>query len=288
MEISYVNSNTNCYIEICMDKELSNRFSYKLSMLEENYIPYVIRPVRIEIDGKLSLRYETGSNYILQRMLLRVKPNVVLLQDFLEQICECAREISKYLMSVNDIVLDPQYILYDMSKKRINLVCLPGYDKNFKEQIKGFLEYMMKKFDYKDRDGVELLYYAYELILQENMDVISFCDLLGKRQAAKIINTGIRRLIPLNNGALPEINLDPVKTKIVIGRGSQNVDYRILSTKVSRIHAEVICSEGDVYVCDRESTNGTFVNSKRIQANEKRKLASGDTIGFANEEFYVN
>ncbi|MFC1848786.1 FHA domain-containing protein [candidate division CSSED10-310 bacterium] len=63
--------------------------------------------------------------------------------------------------------------------------------------------------------------------------------------------------------------------KIVrIGRSSQN-DIQIPSPAVSRNHAEIRYEQGDFYINDLESSNGTFVNDKMVI---RRKIVPNDTI----------
>ncbi len=63
---------------------------------------------------------------------------------------------------------------------------------------------------------------------------------------------------------------------VSIGRGTSNV-VQLHDTEVSRDHAQ-LCRNGDVYlVRDLGSSNGTFVNGKRVAEFE---LASGDQLQF--------
>jgi hypothetical protein len=62
---------------------------------------------------------------------------------------------------------------------------------------------------------------------------------------------------------------------LVIGREQGQCDIVISDANVSRIHAWVTIEKGEVVVIDRGSTNGTFVNNKKV---EKTKLNSGDVI----------
>lgn len=59
-----------------------------------------------------------------------------------------------------------------------------------------------------------------------------------------------------------------------LGRGIGN-EIRILDTEVSRQHATIQRSEDAFYVCDQNSSNGTFVNGEAVRTHE---LHSGDRI----------
>lgn|GEM_PF-2215613 len=83
------------------------------------------------------------------------------------------------------------------------------------------------------------------------------------------------------------IELD--KKSILVGRMEGFVDTVIRSSAVGKIHAELLCEEGDFYIIDCNSRNGTFINDKRIVPNSKIKIQNNDTIRFANKEFkFIN
>ncbi len=68
-----------------------------------------------------------------------------------------------------------------------------------------------------------------------------------------------------------------------IGR-SKNADFTIYSSKVSKEHAEIVELESFRFaIRDMGSTNGTFVNGKRVR--EAMGLVNGDIVHVAHEEF---
>ena len=72
-----------------------------------------------------------------------------------------------------------------------------------------------------------------------------------------------------------------------MGRGKRETDYRIPTTQISRVHACIYLRGNDIYVEDRESTNGTFINSVRLEPLKQELINVGDIINFANEEFFA-
>ena len=65
------------------------------------------------------------------------------------------------------------------------------------------------------------------------------------------------------------------KDRIVIGRTS-TCDLRLALSSVSREHCEVQIVGGSVKVRDLDSSNGTFINSKRVP---EAVVTAGDQIG---------
>ncbi len=71
-----------------------------------------------------------------------------------------------------------------------------------------------------------------------------------------------------------------------IGKERSFVDYFIGdNTAVSRSHSNIVTREGNFFIIDTNSLNHTFVNGVIIQNNVEVKLAHGDKISMANEEF---
>ena len=85
--------------------------------------------------------------------------------------------------------------------------------------------------------------------------------------------------------ALGDLHLT-VKDSLSVGRGSDN-DVVLGSKQVSRNHALLSVFNGELYVKDLESSNGTFVNDNRIESNKTKLLSHDDTVAFATFAFKV-
>jgi hypothetical protein len=71
----------------------------------------------------------------------------------------------------------------------------------------------------------------------------------------------------------------------VIGKRKEDVSLVLNDYSVSRIHARITEEEGNYYVEDLNSTNGTYKNGLRLQPYEKRKLEKGDELKFGKTEY---
>ena len=69
-----------------------------------------------------------------------------------------------------------------------------------------------------------------------------------------------------------------------IGR-SPGAEFKLDRPLVSRLHCQLTADEDSVHVKDLDSTNGTFVNGKRVRTAE---LKDGDTLGIGRVELIVS
>lgn len=73
-----------------------------------------------------------------------------------------------------------------------------------------------------------------------------------------------------------------------IGKMEGVTDYRICRNTVSRKHADIMKEQGGYFIVDLGSTNGTFLNGRRLQPGVKERLADGLHITFADAEFKIH
>jgi hypothetical protein len=70
-----------------------------------------------------------------------------------------------------------------------------------------------------------------------------------------------------------------------IGRDPVRADFASENKVIGRVHAHVIISNGEYFLEDNHSTNGSYVNGVKLSPKEKVKIKHEDKIKLANEEF---
>ena len=78
-----------------------------------------------------------------------------------------------------------------------------------------------------------------------------------------------------------------VRDCYTVGKLRSKADICVDSPAISRLHAKIVKEDGDYYLCDTNSTNGTYRNGHRLGIREKVKLEIGDEITFADVGYYV-
>lgn len=77
------------------------------------------------------------------------------------------------------------------------------------------------------------------------------------------------------------------RDNVVVGCMEDTCDYTLKSKGVSRMHAKIRSNEQNLFIMDLNSTNGTFLNGNRMESGKEYALESGDSVTFANVEFFV-
>lgn len=74
-------------------------------------------------------------------------------------------------------------------------------------------------------------------------------------------------------------------TEFIIGRFEENCNYYINDSSVSKQHAIIRILDNEYYICDNNSSNGTFLNGIKLKPNNNYKLSNEDIIKFSNQEY---
>lgn len=76
----------------------------------------------------------------------------------------------------------------------------------------------------------------------------------------------------------------PGGRRLNVGRAADN-ELTLNDKSVSKIHAALLMTaEGTLLVADTGSTNGTYLNGRRIAYGESRLIEDGDVVGFGDVE----
>jgi len=80
------------------------------------------------------------------------------------------------------------------------------------------------------------------------------------------------------------LSFKPGGRRLNVGRVADN-DLVLNHPSISKIHAAILMNrEGTLLVSDTGSTNGTFINGRRINYGEARQIEDGDVVGFGDVE----
>lgn len=104
-----------------------------------------------------------------------------------------------------------------------------------------------------------------------------------RRRNTDIYETGIWCLTEKNG--IQEIKLTHLPA--VLGRKPEEADYILADEGVSRKHLQIFLQDTKLFITDIGSTNGTFLNTQRLEIDMPVEIREGDVIGIAQSEYIV-
>lgn len=81
-------------------------------------------------------------------------------------------------------------------------------------------------------------------------------------------------------------NIEIRKTRLDVGR-NPDCDLFLDNSGISRIHASFYYEINEWFIMDKDSTNGTWLNNKKLEHNKKYQLTEDDIINFAGIKNYI-
>ncbi len=146
----------------------------------------------------------------------------------------------------------------------------------------------------------ELIRYIHTYLLEPNQKVQKLMSALanGSMNIQDIYNEyrGATKKKVAQNKKLKMVGLPPndsfsillEQEKIVLGKQKELVDIVIANNNtISRKHCTIMQKNGELYIVDEGSVNGTYVNSIKVEANQMKQIGAGDIIRLANTKYQI-
>lgn len=111
--------------------------------------------------------------------------------------------------------------------------------------------------------------------------------MLTDTEATTILNQdGVDIVKLVLESVIGGIHYEAVRDNVMIGSSKDN-DIVLSDTGVSRIHANMFFQLGNWYIVDCNSTNGTYINDCRVDAELAVMVTDKDVLSFGNAEYKI-
>ena len=252
MTAEYKRDLNHSYLILTTEKTVDTA-SYPVRMLLGNTVPALLR-CRIQgLDGRTLFYYEITSRQSLPSFYENRLLGAEDLQFILGCFIEIMEKLEEYLLDPAQLVLNPDYIYIDLSKKELCFCYLPGYEKQMEVQFRILIEYLLPKIDHADARAVALGYGVYRKTLEEEFHLEDIRE-----------------------------ELYHIHTKPQKGTASQDETFHTISQQVSgdskavwqKIKQGQEDLKKDTFLCDVEE-RFSWDNGNKNQENRKRKIKNG-------------
>lgn len=142
------------------EKEIMEMFRY-------NQIPYFLKMEAKKKNISLQFCYDITGRRSLEQ-LLEYKPlDYFMLCRILYSLDQACIQVEDFMMTENDILLEPEFIFADSHEEQMSYCYLPGNQVDICGQFKEFMGYLLKTVDHKDELAVQFAYGVYQQVAEE-------------------------------------------------------------------------------------------------------------------------
>ena len=166
MEVSYRRDLNHNYMILENEKITGNE--YPVRMIEQNHIPELLPFQLRKMNGKTFLYYEITSRQPLIQIYDTVSMRSRDIEQLLIGIRNGIERAHQYLLSSEDILLEPEFIYLNMGTGQVQLCCIPLLERKEGPSFLPLAEVILKKLDHADRRAVDLGYELFAWVSQEN------------------------------------------------------------------------------------------------------------------------
>lgn len=177
MKISYKKEVDHNYMMI--QEEGLYRADYQIRQMTENRISGLLKIRGKGMDGFSCYDYEIGGKVSMKMWYEKQKLSYEELKQFLYQLKAVLQNTREYMLDVNRLLLDPEYIFYE--KGWYYFCYYPLWDKKFEECFHKLTEYFVGNVDYQDKQAIYLSYELHKLTMSENYSL---------QQVMKLVEAG--------------------------------------------------------------------------------------------------
>lgn len=206
-----------------------------------------------------------------------------------QDLYKCARENykeNKYIKKTEEKVngeYDKNNIVINADKN----VYVKPFEAKKRNLFRKIVEKLKGKNNYEDEDelmeGLTDKEDIKEKIKKETEEINDY-----EESTMLLTSTGIINKITLKEiSEQGSMEIEPKSYPCILGKSQQSSDYIVDSPVVSRVHLRISEEMSNYYVEDLNSTNGTYVNGKKLEPHKPEEINVGDQITIADVDFIV-
>lgn len=163
-----------------LDSNEQTRVVYDLEMLCENQIQGILPIYLHSFNGETELYYDISTKQTLHVLFEKKMFTREDLKWLFRGIQEAVCGLEKYLLDMEYLLIDPDYIYINMAEKEVYLLYYPYPEESFETGVEKFAEYILDKICNEDEQTVVYAYNFYRFVKEEKGDLISVFQKLEK------------------------------------------------------------------------------------------------------------
>lgn len=170
-------NNTNYMVLECVGGVASD---YDVNILEKKLVQYLL-PMHIRnINQQMLCYYDVTARQQMAGLFTyaELKWNDVCM--VCESIAGLVREINKYMLDLNQVRIDPEYMYVDFYEKRVYFTYCCQETGEFEKGIRNLFDYILERFNHNSsKEEVMKVYEIYQRVVQNNYDAEKMDELVN-------------------------------------------------------------------------------------------------------------
>ncbi len=271
---------------------------YKVLLSQTNGI--FIQCMKMTRNGKLDLYYVTDDYRPMSSMFQNITPDI-LIAVAVNLFADIIEVRNNGFLACQSIDLSWDKIFVEQNTLKVKLVYLPV-------SVKAFDSYA--EFESELRSSIVKLIHEVtdtssgrmqQFVQDLTNGSLSIEDVYNKSRSSGMprANAPRSRQNPLRTDAARGIKLVAMnapghfelvidRDEMLLGKKAELVDGVIgFNNMISRKHCKIIRRNGNFYISDEGSANGTFVNRVRLKKGQLSQIRRGDVVRLANSDFQI-
>ena len=246
MKIEYVRNMQSGYMRILMTESLNKM---EEEMLMRNSIEGILPVCCQKEDGRYLLRYDITGRRSLDVLLETTLVDENIMHSLLVGICVAVKQLDKYLLSSEGLLLLPETIFFDAKSERMSFCYCPETSEPLQLRFTRLMEYILAKTDHKNVIAVQLVYRIYEEVqnetfsikgLQEYLQMTTIIEEEQKEERDRRERFVTESVVEINKSLLPRKNIlgeimGWIKEKIKIGLRKKEEDKKMFVESEEKI-----------------------------------------------------
>lgn len=158
---------------------------YQMKMMQANQIEGLLSIAGQGVDGQSQYFYEISGKVSMRALYEKAEMQKEELEMFLTQFMRMANEVQRYLLDVNKILLEPEYIFWE--EGQYFFCYLPERDVDLCQAFHGLTEYFVSRISHKDQEGFLLACELHKATMEENYNLEKIIEKQRTKEEKKVV-----------------------------------------------------------------------------------------------------
>ncbi len=154
---------------LVLEAEEGEKEDYQSVMLKENHIPGILKTDVRYIDNQIHYYYNISGKRSLMSAYEKTNLEYKDMKNLVVELMEAIRNLQKYMLDGNSILLEPEYIFCD--REHYFFCYYPTHKNHAQEEFHQLTEFFVREVNYNDEQGVYFAYTFHKATMEENYSI---------------------------------------------------------------------------------------------------------------------